>query len=361
MSHTGTTSFRMLVLNFGSTSTKVGIYQDEERLFSDAVRYEPSDLVKFDTILDQEEMRERDVTGLVSDAGYQLGDFDAVVTRGPICKPLEAGTYEVAEALIEDGQAIGGHHPCSLGPIVANKIGQLLGVPTYTVDPPTVDQLDDVARISGLPGVERTTIWQPLNHRQVARTWARENGTTYEASNLIVAHMGGGTTVAAHRQGRAIDVNNGTEGEGAMTPERPGTVPMCPVIEMCFSGERTREQMLSMVRHGAGVTGYLGTADMREVERRVQEGDAEARIVLDALCYQVSKEIGAMYAVLGCDCDAILLTGGLAHSDYVTGHIRSHVGGMAPVFVYPGEDELGALAQGALRVLRGEEEPKGYA
>lgn len=348
------------VLNFGSTSTKVGVYRGDEREFVDTIRYEPDELARFETIFDQVPLREEGIVELLKDAGYDSEGFDAVVSRGPICKPIGGGTYAVSKQMIEDGKNIGGHHPCVLGPIVARKAGRALGIPAYTVDPPTVDQLEPVARISGLPEYERIPIWQPLNHRQIGRTWAKENGTTYEESNLIIAHMGGGTSIAAHRHGRAIDVNNGTEGEGAMTPERPGTIPLCPIIEMCFSGEYSREQILRKVRHGAGVLGYLGTADMKEVERRANEGDDLARLVLDALCYQVSKEIGALYAVLECQCDAILLTGGLAYSEYVTGYISRCVGGMAPVFVFPGEDEIGALAQGTLRVMRGEEELQEY-
>ena len=351
----------IVVLNFGSTSTKVGVYRGDEREFVDTIRYEPSELAKFDSIFDQVPLREEGIAKLVGDAGYNGDDFDAVVSRGPICEPIDGGTYEINKKMIEDGRRIGGHHPCALGPIVARKVGRALGIPAYTVDPPTVDQLMDIARISGLPEVERFTTWQPLNHRQIGRTWAKDNGKVYEESNLIIAHMGGGTTVAAHKHGRAIDVNNGTEGEGAMTPERPGSVQLCQVVEMAYSGEWTKEELLKKIRHGAGVTGYLGTADMREVERRADEGDEKAKLVLDALCYQVAKEIAAMYAPLECQCDAILITGGLAYSDYIVGQITKYVGGIAPVIAYPGEDEIGALAQGALRVMRGEEALQVYA
>lgn len=357
---TGEASFRILVLNFGSTSTKVGIYQDEEQLFAGTVRYEPSELARYGDIFEQRELRMEGIRELLDGAGFSLGGFDAVVSRGCIAKPVNAGVYELTDELVADGVSVGGHHPVSLGVSVALELGRNLGIPALTVDMPSVDQLSDVARITGMPGVGRCAIWQPLNHRQVARTWAAEHGTSYEGSNLVIAHLGGGTTVAAHERGRAIDVNNGTEGDGPMTPERCGEVPLAPIIEICYSGELSKEEMLNKVRHGSGVAGYLGTADMVEVERRALSGDAEAKLVLDALCHQVAKEIGGMFAVLRCSCDAILLTGGVAHSKYVTETIRGYVEGMAPVFVYPGEDELGALAQGALRALRGEEPLQEY-
>ena len=350
-----------MVLNIGSTSVKIGVYCGDVREYADTIRYAPEDLAKFDTFFDQIGMREQDIANRIYAAGYNAEDFDAVVTRGPICKAIDAGTYLVNKALVEDGKTIGGHHPVVLGPIVAKRIGRGLGIPAYTVDPSTVDQLTDIARISGLAEIPRTTTWQPLNHRQIGRMWAAEHGTTYEESNLIIAHMGGGTTVAAHKHGRAIDVNNGTEGEGPMTPERSGSVQLCQVVELCFSGKYTKEELLKKIRHGSGVMDYLGTSDMREVERRVlEEGDEYAKLILDALCYQVSKEIASMYAPLECQCDAILLTGGLAYSDYVVSKIKHYVGGIAPVCVYPGEDEIGALAQGVLRVMRGQEEVKEY-
>lgn len=358
---TGKTSFLMLVLNFGSTSTKVGVYQDEEQLFAGVVRYEPSELARFGDIIEQRALRMASIQELLEGAGFSLEKFDAVVSRGCIAKPVNPGVYEVSDKLVADGFAIGGHHPCSLGVSVALDLGRLLDIPALTVDMPCVDQLSDVARISGMPGVERFAIWQPLNQRQVARTWAAEHGTTYEESNLVIAHLGGGTTVAAHERGRAVDVNNGTEGDGPMTPERCGDVLLTPIVEMCYSGELTKDEMLYKVRHGSGVSGYLGTADMVEVEKRATSGDAQAKLILDALCYQIAKEIGGMVAILSCKCDAILLTGGIARSSYVTDSIRDYVGGMAPVFVYPGEDELGALARGALRCLRGDEPLQEYA
>ncbi|MDO5107529.1 MAG: butyrate kinase, partial [Coriobacteriaceae bacterium] len=340
---------------------KIGVYCGDEREFVDTIRYNPEDLAKFETFFDQLDMRERDISQRVFAAGYQPEDFDAVVTRGPICKAIDAGTYEINKALIEDGKTIGGHHPVVLGPIVAKRIGRGLNIPAYTVDPSTVDQLTDISRISGLADIPRTTTWQPLNHRQIGRMWAAEHGTTYEESDLIIAHMGGGTTVAAHKHGRAVDVNNGTEGEGPMTPERCGSVQLCQIVELCFSGKYTKEELLRKIRHESGVMSYLGTSDMRVVERRaLEEGDDYAKHILDALCYQVAKEIASMYAPLECHCDAILLTGGLAYSEYVVEKIKKYIGGIAPVCVYPGEDEIFALAQGVLRVMRGQEEVKIY-
>lgn len=352
---------RIMVLNIGSTSMKIGVQCGDEREYVDTIRYDPKELAKFECFFDQIGMREHDIAERIYAAGYKAEDFDAVVTRGPICKPIDAGTYYINKALIEDGKKIGGHHPVVLGPIVAKRVGRGLGIPAFTVDPSTVDQLSEISRVSGFSEIPRTTTWQPLNHRQIGRMWAAEHGTTYEESDLIIAHMGGGTTVAAHKHGRAIDVNNGTEGEGPMTPERPGSLQVCQVIELCFSGKYSKDELLRKIRHEAGVMSYLGTSDMREVERRVlEDGDEYAEHILDALCYQVSKEIAAMMAPLRCHCDAILLTGGLANSNYIVEKIKSYIGGLAPVCVYPGEDEIEALAQGVLRVMRGQEEAKVY-
>ena len=348
--------YLIVAINFGSTSTKVGAYRGNEELFRETVRYEPAELASYGDIFNQGALRRDGILAALEQHGIELNQVDVIVSRGSIVKPIASGVYRINDAMLADARRIGGYHPCSLGVHVARELADAAGIGCYTVDPPTVDELTDVARVSGMPGIERESLYQPLNHKRTARKWAREHNTTYEQSRLVVAHMGGGTTVAAHELGRAIDVNNGTLGDGPMTPERPGSLPLVPVIERCFSGEMTREQMLRLVYHGSGVAAYLGTADMVEVERRALGGDAEAKLVLDAFCYQVAKEIGAMVAVLCGRCDAILLTGGIAYSDYVCKSIERRVGAFAPVCVYPGEDELGALVDGVLGYLRGETE-----
>ncbi|MBQ6651186.1 MAG: butyrate kinase [Atopobiaceae bacterium] len=354
--HPSEDGYLFLMINTGSTSTKVGIYRDMERLVAKAVRYDSAELERrFKTIRDQRELRVQGILDCIAENGYSMSDFDAVITRGAIVRPVPSGPMLVTEGMIADGELIGGFHPVSLGLRVAKELADEAGIPCVTADPSSTDELCDEARYSGFPEIQRVCQYQPLNHERIARLWAADHGKRYEDLNLVIAHMGGGTTVGAHRYGRCIDVNEGNRGEGPMTPERPGTVPLVPVIEECFSGKYTLAQMVYRVYHGGGIKAYLGTSDLQEVERRaLEEGDENAKGVLDAFIYQVAKEIGAMCAVLCGEVDAIILTGGVAYSDYIVTEIRRRVGKWVPVDAYPGEDELGALASNILRYLHGE-------
>ena len=279
-----------------------------------------------------------------------------VVGRGGLVKPIPGGTYRVSDALMEDLK-IGpqGQHASNLGGVLAREIADSIGKPSFIVDPVAVDELQPIARVSGMPEIERNSIFHPLNQKAMARRYAKENGKKYEDINVIVAHMGGGVSVGAHRKGQVVDVSNALEGDGAFSPERAGGLPVGPLLRLCFSGKYTEKELYKKLVGGGGFNAYLGTNDMQEVTK-MAETDEKAKLLFDAFVYQVSKDIGARAATLKGEVDAIILTGGIAYGNKVTDGIKDYVGWIAPVVVYPGEDELLALAQGGLRVLNGEEE-----
>lgn len=354
-------TYRFLVINPGSTSTKLGVYQDEKLELEDIVRHSRNEIEKYSTIVEQKDMRRTLIEKLIADYGLNMSDFDAIVGRGGLVKPIDSGVYSVNERMLYDlTHSTAATHASSLGGIIAAEIAKTIGKPAFVVDPIVVDELDPFARLSGMPGIERRSVFHALNQKAVARRCAKDMGKKYEDCRFVVAHMGGGITVGAHRYGRVIDVNDGIAGEGPFTPERSGGIPAEPIIRMCFSGAFTETEMINYVTRSGGMSAYLGTNDLRACERLIKEGDDYADLVLESMAYQVSKEIGAMVAVLDGRVDAIILTGGLAHSNRFTGAIKNRVSLIAPVNVYPGEDELKALAEGALRVLRGEEKAKEY-
>jgi butyrate kinase len=353
--------FRILAINPGSTSTKVAVFENEERIVEEVVRHPKSDLNRYESILDQKDMRLQVVTDVLRQHGVELSSLDAAVGRGGLVEPIDSGVYLINDRMLRDLiRSTTAVHASALGAILAEEIGRLAGVPGYVVDPIVVDELEQSAKLTGLPGVERRSVFHALNQKAVARRCAAELGTTYENSRFIVAHMGGGITVGAHRYGRVIDVNDGLTGEGPFTPERTGGIPALPLIRLCFSGAYTERELIDIVTKGGGMMAYLGTNDLRKCEKLIKEGDEYAALVLESMAYQVAKEIGAMTAVLEGRVDAILLTGGLAYSNRFTGCIKQRVGLIAPVKVYPGEDEMLALAEGALRVLRGSEQAMEY-
>lgn len=353
--------YRLLVINPGSTSTKVGIFTNNVMEKQEVVRHPVEEIAKFNTIADQKDMRLSLLMKVLREHGVPLEALDAVVGRGGIIKPLVSGVYEINDEMIYDlTNNKGANHASALGGIIAYDMGKQLNIPTYVVNPVVVDELQSCARISGIPEVSRRSLFHALNQKAVAVRHAKALGKPYEECKFIVAHMGGGITVGAHYMGRVIDVNDGMSGDGPMSPERSGGVPIEPIIHMCFSGKYSEKEMVDKVSRGGGMGAYLGTTDFRECEQRSYEGDQMANNIREAMAYQVSKEIGAMAAVLAGDIDAILLTGGLSYSKWFTDYIISHVECFAPVTIYPGEDELLALAEGALRVLRGEEKAKIY-
>ena len=284
-----------------------------------------------------------------------------IVGRGGLLKPIPGGTYAVSDELLADlKKGVQGQHASNLGGILAREIGDAIGKPSYIVDPVVVDELTDVARISGMPELPRRSIFHALNQKAVARRYAKEHGTTYEALNLIVIHMGGGVSVGAHSKGKVVDVNNILDGEGCFSPERAGTVPVGDLIKMCFSGKYTQQEIYKKICGNGGFNAYLHTNDARVVEKMVEEGDEYAKIIQDAFYYQIAKDAGAMAAVLHGKVDQIILTGGIAYAQLTVDKLTESLGWIAPITVYPGEDELLALAQGGLRVMTGEEEAKVY-
>ncbi len=302
------------------------------------------------------------IVQLLREKNVPFERIKAVVGRGGLVRPIEGGTYIVTEQMVADlKKGIMGDHPSNCGGLIAYAISKLLGCPAYIVDPVVVDELQDIARISGMPLIERKSIFHALNQKAVAREAAKKLGKKYRECNLIVAHMGGGITVGAHAKGKVIDVNNGLDGDGPFSPERSGGVPIGDLIKVAFSGTYTYPEMKQLIKGHGGMVAYLGTHDLRVVEDRIEKkNDAQARLIYEAMAYQVAKEIGAMSTVLFGKVDAIALTGGVAKSERFVELIKKRVSHLAPVFVFPGEEEMKALAFGALRVLRGEEQAKTY-
>ena len=355
-------AFRILALNPGSTSTKVSVYDDETCVFTNTIRHDTSLLMQYGSVLNQKEFRLECILKSMDEVKIDRSTIDAIAGRGGLLKPIESGVYPINQKMLEDLHSMtAAVHASALGAIIAHELSQSFSVPAYVVDPIVVDEMDRYAKLSGMPGIERFSLFHALNQKAIAKRLAAQLGKPYENCRFIVAHLGGGITVGAHRYGRVIDVNDGIDGEGPFTPERTGAVPAIPVIHMCFSGEYTEQEMIDKVASKGGMKAYLGTTDLQEVQKMINEGDEFAALVLDSMAYQVSKEIGAMAAVLEGLIDAIILTGGLAHSSRFTGAIKQRVDKLAPVHVFPGEDEMLALTSGVLRVLRGTEKPAQYS
>lgn len=352
-------TYRVLAINPGSTSTKIAVFEEENSLFSVTIKHPTEEIAKFASIAEQYDFRRAEILRTLEEKGVSL-DFSAVVGRGGLIKPVEGGTYRVCDRMVEDLRFPEKHHASNLGGLIARQIADSLGVQSFIVDPVVVDELEPLARISGHPRFERLSIFHALNQKAIALRAAAELGRKYEESNFIVVHMGGGVSVGLHQQGRVVDVNNALDGDGPFSPERSGGLPIGQVIEACYSG-LSKEEIKKMVVGKGGFVAYLDTNDGLTVEKAVRSGDEKARLVYEAMAYQVAKEIGALATVTGGKIDAILLTGGLVYDrEYLAKWIEERVAFIAPVKVYPGEDEMLALAEGALRVLRGEAEAKTY-
>ena len=352
-------SNRVLVINPGSTSTKFGVFTRERAEWVSSVHHGDEELEQFRgrSMLARTGYRAALIEKALAAAGFDPKEFAAVAGRGGFLPPMECGTYLVDDAIIEELRlAHRGEHASNLGAVIALRFAQAAGVNAYIVDPVTVDEWHDCARLSGSPLIPRWCVGHALNIKAVARRFARECGRPYAELRLIIAHLGSGITVSAHRDGRMID--NNTPEEGSFGPDRTGSLPVRSLIKLCLSGNYTEPQLDRMVFGEGGLFAYLGTRDLEEVERRIDAGNAQAREVYDAMIYQVAKETGAMAAVLEGRVDAILLTGGMAHSERLISRLRSYVDWIAPVRVYPGEDELQALAEGVFRVLDGVEPAK---
>lgn len=352
--------FHILVINPGSTSTKIAIFRNEEKVLEEGIHYSEDQLAPYAVIMDQYEFRRKDILEVLKEKQVALEELDAVAGRGGLLRPLAGGTYEVNDKILSDMKnAVGGNHASNLGSVIGHSIASELGIPAYIVDPVAVDEMEDLARISGLPEIPRISFFHALNQKAVGRRGAMELGKKYEEANLIVAHLGGGISVGAHHMGRVIDVNNALE-DGPFSPERAGGLPSSSLMELCYSGKHTRQEMKKMLTGRGGLVAYLGTNDGREVGRRIREGDDYARLIYEAMAYQIAREIGGAATVLKGKVDGILITGGLAYDEMLLSWIRDRVSFLAPILVFPGEAEMEALAQGTLRVLRGQELPKPY-
>jgi butyrate kinase len=353
--------YQILVINPGSTSTKVAVFEDENEILSENIHHSAQQLSHFNDILGQFQFRLEAIESIISKSTYNLADFDAFVARGGLLRPIPSGTYIVNDRMIADLRAgVQGEHASNLGAILAEKLGNKYNKPAFIVDPVVVDEMEPIARLSGHPLLPRKSIFHALNHKAVARKAALRLNLPYEKANLIIAHLGGGISIAAHCGGRVVDVNNALDAEGPFTPERSGTLPAGDLVRFCYNGAHDRDSVLKMIKGSGGMTAYLGTNDMRVVEEKIDDGDSFATLVIDAMTYQVAKEICSLAAVFSGKVDGIVLTGGIAHNRRFVDSVKSRCVFLAPIFVFPGEQEMEALALGALRVLKGVEDAKEY-
>lgn len=353
---------RILAINPGSTSTKIAVYHNENPIFVKNIKHTLDELDQFETIVDQLPFRKQLIINELNEAEIGEDHVKAIVGRGGLVKPIESGVYEVNAAMKRDllNSPIG-EHASNLGGLIADDIANSLPDATaFITNPVVVDELEDLARIAGHPEFKRISVFHALNQKAVAREHAKHTLNKYEDLNLIVVHLGGGITVGAHKRGRVVDVNQGLDGEGPFSPERSGTLPVGDLVKLCFSGKYTQKEIKKMITGQGGLVAYLETNNAYEVEQRVKAGDKQAELIYSAMAYQVAKEIGAMVAVLAGDVDGILITGGIAHDRWFVEQIVKRVERFGPVHIYPGEDEMKALAMNALRVLRGELVPKVY-
>lgn len=353
---------KILVINPGSTSTKMAVFEDEKPILLRNITHTAEELAPFGNITEQQDFRRQLVLDELQQANIPL-EFDAVIGRGGLVKPIAGGVYEINQQMLDDTLhgCVMHSHACNLGCLIAYEIASSIpNCRAFIADPGVVDELSPLARISGSPLMPRICIWHALNQRAIARRYARSVGKEYEDLNLIVCHMGGGISVAAHEHGRAIDANNALDGEGPFSPERAGSLPAADLIRLCFSGKYTEQQLLKRIAGQAGLTAHLGTNNMREILERIKQGDEHAQLLVDAMLYHTAKQIASESAVLCGQIDAILLTGGMAHSDYIVGELRRRIGFLAPVLTFPGENEMEALALNALAVLQGKREAKVY-
>jgi len=352
---------KLIVINPGSTSTKIAFFSGEDKQWVENIHHPADELEVFPSIIDQLPYRLNLLRRVLNGKEVAMDHLSAIVGRGGLLRPIPGGIYTVDETMLRElKEELHGKHASNLGALLAYELGTPHGIHSYIVDPICVDELEPVARVSGLPAVVRRSVFHALNQKRQARRAAAQMGKRVEDVNLIVAHLGGGITIGAHRRGRVVDVNNGVDGEGPFTPERSGVLPAAEVVNLAFSGRYTREELLHLINGRGGFISYLGTNSALAVEERAAAGDAGADLLYSALCYQVAKEIGACAAVLAGRVDAILLTGGLAYSQRVVREVKGLVGFIAPILVFPGEDEMAALAEGVIRVLRGQETSRTY-
>lgn len=355
-------TFRILAINPGSTSTKAALFENDKPVLELTLRHSVEEIGRFHDIIDQLHWRRDLILQALEEKGYNARELSAVIGRGGLVKPIEGGVYEVNEALKHDLIHAQRHHASNLGGLIADEIAHAAGVKAYIADPVVVDELIPEARYSGLPECPRVSIFHALNQKATARIYAKQVGRQYEEMNLIVAHMGGGISVSAHRKGRVIDTNNALTGDGPFSPERAGSLPADELLALSYSGKYSKAELMRMIAGRGGLVAHLGTSSVQEVcEVMIEkEQNEHARQVMEAMCFNIAKQIGGMAAILCGRVDAILLTGGIAYSDYVTVRVKEACEFIAPVHIFPGENELEALAMNALLVLRQEVAPKVY-
>ncbi len=351
----------ILVINPGSTTTKIAIFNQEgKEIFKETISHSTEELSKFKSLLEQGPVRKKIILDTLKKKNIDSNSLKVIIGRGGVLKPLEAGTYEVNNKLINDLKNSPIEHASNLGGIIAHEIAEEIDVPAYIADPVSVDEFTDIARISGLKGIERKSLLHTLNIRANAFRYAKEQGKKFEELNLIVAHLGGGISIAPIKKGKIIDVNNANDG-GPFSPERTGSLPNKALIRLCYSGEYSEKELYKLITHQGGLVSYLGTNDVREVMKKIEQGDKYAELIFEGMCYQIAKEIGAMAAVLKGKVEVIILTGGIAHNEILVNKIKDRTGWIAPVVVYPGEEEMKALAQAVIRVIKDEEKVKIYS
>lgn len=353
--------YKILAINPGSTSTKIAVFENEKLLYEKTLRHSSEEINRYEKIYDQLEFRKDAIERSLKEASLNIYDLDAVVGRGGLLKPIRGGTYEVNDNMIKDLKAgVLGQHASNLGGIIAREIADKASIPSYIVDPVVVDEMEEVARVSGIPEISRISIFHALNQKAIGRRAAKDMNKKYEDCNFLIVHMGGGITVGAHKKGRVIDNTNGLDGEGPFSPERSGGLPVGGLMRLCYGDKLSKSEVEKRIKGNGGVVAYLGTNDIRDVEDMIEKGNKKAELIYEAMIYQICKEIGSFATVLKGEVDAIILTGGIAYSNKIVKKIEERVKFIAPVIAYPGEDEMIALAQGGLRVLNGEEEALDY-
>lgn len=351
----------ILAINPGSTSTKISLYNGAEEVFTKTLRHSSEEIGGFEKVIDQFKFREGTIVAALEESGVKLEDLTAVVGRGGLLRPISSGVYAVNEEMVEDlKSAKYGEHASNLGGIIALEISKRVGCPAYIADPVVVDEMCDVARVGGHPMFPRLSIFHALNHKAIAKLYAKEIGRDYNDLNLVVAHLGGGCSIAAHSKGKVVDVNNALMGDGPFSPERTGGISAMQLAKVCFSGEYTHDEIKKIISGKGGIVAHLGTNSFKDVDDMVAAGDPKATLISDAFVYNVAKAIGGMAAALSGNVDGIVVTGGIAYGKLIMQQLTDMVKFIAPVRIYPGEDEMGALAKNALAVIEGKEEVKQY-
>lgn len=355
-------SNKILIINPGSTSTKIAVYKGYNSIFLKNITHEREQLYKLNSIESQLIFRKDIIISELKKAEITISGLDIIIARGGLLKPIESGVYEVNDAMLSDLQNTSRHHASNLGALIAYEISkEKKGLKSFIADPVVVDEMQEIAKFSGHPKFTRTSVFHALNQKAVANIYSQSLGIKYSNLNLIVAHMGGGISIGAHEKGRVIDVNQALDGSGPFSPERSGTLPMGDVIKAAFSGEYTEKEMLEMIVGKGGLVAYLGTSNAYEIEQNAKNGDEKSNIIYKAMAYQISKEIGAMATVIKGKVDAIILTGGLAKSEYLNNMIKESVGFISKIIIYPGEDEMQSLAINANLLLEGKIKEKKYS